>query len=182
MPGNARKRLKNEHPGVAEEERQSVDAEIRELTALMYAAMGRFQVIRRTFAASLGLNSAELAVLISLHRSPAGVRIKEIADSIHIAAANVTATVKSLEHKGWAVKSADPLDSRAISVSLSAAARTRLNRFFQTIHPVNEIWFSGIAKSDREVVKDFLSALVDQYPSALAKARLLLRAKAQRGD
>jgi DNA-binding MarR family transcriptional regulator len=177
VAGNARKRLKEEQPGAAKENRQSVDAEIRELTALMYAVMGRFQVIRRTFATSLGLDPAEFAVLISLHRAQTGARIKEIADSIHVAAANVTATVKSLERKGWAVKSADPLDSRAISVSLSATARTRLNRFFQTIHPVNEIWFSGIAKGDSEVVKQFLSALIDQYPSALAQARLLLRSK-----
>jgi hypothetical protein len=78
----------------------SVDAEIRDMTALMYAAMGRLQVIRRTFASSLGLNSAEFAVLISLHRAQAGARIKELAESIHIAAANVTATVKSLERRG----------------------------------------------------------------------------------
>jgi hypothetical protein len=50
------------------------------------------------------------------------------------------------------------------------------------IHPVNEIWFSGISKSDREVVKSFLLALINQYPFALGKARSLLSSKVQNPD
>ncbi len=156
--------------------RNPVDSDIRELTALMYAAMGRFEVIRRTFAASLGLNAAEFAVVISLHRSRngEGARIKELADNIHTAAANVTATVKALERKKWVVKSADPIDSRALAVKLTSASRRRLDEFFETIHPVNEIWFSNISKAERYTVKHFLLVLIDQYPSALVKARILL--------
>lgn len=154
-----------------------IDYEIRELTSLLYAAMNRFQTVRRTLASSLDLTPAEFAVVISLHRlsSGNGARIRELANDIHVAAANVTATVKALEMKGWVVKRADPRDTRALSVELSAASRARLNKFFETIHPVNEIWFRNIPKSDQLTVKKFLARLIDQYPPALQEARMLKR-------
>ncbi len=152
----------------------AIDADIRELTSLLYAAMGRFQQIRRTFAGALSLTSAEFAVVVSLHRlSSASVR--KLSEDVHVAAANVTATIKSLVKKGWVVKRTDPRDGRALSIELSPASRTRLDKFFFLIHPVNTIWFIDTAPSEHTVVKKFLSQLVDQFPRALQEARTLKR-------
>jgi DNA-binding MarR family transcriptional regulator len=153
----------------------SVDKEIRELTGLMFAALGRFQVIRRTFARALNLSSSEFAVVISLHdlKDGQGIRIRELADNLHVAAANVTATVKKLETRGWVVKALDPTDSRALSIKLDKASRKRLDRFFETIHPVNKIWFAHVTQQDKSTTKKFFSFLIEQYPAALHQASLL---------
>jgi DNA-binding MarR family transcriptional regulator len=153
----------------------AIDADIRELTALMYAAMGRFQVIRRRLASLIGLTPAQFAVIMSLHRlgTRNGASIRELADSIHVAAANVTVTVKALEKAGWVLKRPDPDDNRAVLVELTKFARARLDRFFVTIHPVNDVWFRDISTADQSRVKRFLLTLINRYPFALQQARAL---------
>lgn len=150
----------------------------------MYATMGRFQVMRRTLASCLSLTPAEFAVVISLHRlrNGNGARIRELADDLHTAAANVTATVKSLERQGWVLKRGDPRDSRAVAVELQSSARARLNRFFEAAHPANEIWFRDISESDQSTVKRFLLRLIEQYPPALHQARAIKRALSKRAS
>jgi DNA-binding MarR family transcriptional regulator len=161
--------------GAGEQAGGSLDKEVRELTGLMFAALSRFQVIRRTFARALKLSSSEFAVVISLHdlQDGRGIRIRELAEKLHVAAANVTATVKRLEARGWVVKALDPADSRALSIKLDKNSRKRLDRFFETIHPVNEIWFAHVTQHDKSTTKKFFSFLIEQYPAALHQARLL---------
>jgi len=155
------------------------DADIRELTAMLYAALGRFQTLRRTFAGLLSLTPAEFAVVMSLHglERKRGIRIRELADRIHVAPANCTATVTALEKKRWVTKAVDPDDSRALSVKLDARCRSILDEFFRTIHPVNQIWFDHITKSDRATVRRALHFMIEQYPAALQKARMIKRQK-----
>jgi DNA-binding MarR family transcriptional regulator len=151
---------------------RSIDADIREVTSLLYAAMGRFQQVRRTFASALALTPAEFAIVMSLHRLNRA-RVRELSEDIHVAAANVTASLKALENKGWIVKRPDPRDVRALSIELTDVSRRRLDKFFLAIHPVNEIWFRGTGASDHVIVKRFLTQLIEQFPPALREARSL---------
>jgi DNA-binding MarR family transcriptional regulator len=153
------------------------DADIRELTSMFYAALGRFQTLRRTFADMLNLTPSEFAVVMSLHGldEEEGIRIRELADRIHVAAANCTATVKALEKKRWVTKAADPNDSRALSVQLNGRSRSTLDHFFRNIHPINQIWFDHVSKSDRITMRKALRYLIEQYPAALQKARTVKR-------
>jgi DNA-binding MarR family transcriptional regulator len=153
------------------------DADIRELTAMLYAALSRFQTLRRTFAGMLNLTPSEFAVLMSLHSldKGRGIRIRELADRIHVAAANCTATVKALEKKRWVTKAIDPNDSRALSVQLAVRSRGILDDFFRNIHPINQIWFDHVTKSDRATMHRALRYLIEQYPAALQKARTIKR-------
>src|SRR5262249_30121459 len=61
------------------------DAEFREMISLMYAAVGRLTTMRRTLARSLGLTSAQFAVLMTLLRldTRTGVKIRDIADDLY---------------------------------------------------------------------------------------------------
>jgi DNA-binding MarR family transcriptional regulator len=153
------------------------DADIRELTSMLYAALSRFQTLRRTFAGMLNLTPSEFAIVMSLHGldKNKGTRIRELADRIHVAAANCTATVKALERKGWVTKTINPDDSRALSVQLTGRSRGALDNFFRNIHPINQIWFDHVTKSDRASVRKTLGYLIEQYPAALQKARTIKR-------
>ena len=151
------------------------DARLRELVSLMYAAAGRLQSMRRELAHSLNVGAAELSVLLTLYGSPnnGGMRIKEIADNLHIAAANVTASVNTLERQNWLKKENDSRDSRAILVSLTKEGQERLNRFTAKLRNVNDIWFAGISAREYSHVVRFLKRIIGQFDAALYSTKAL---------
>lgn len=159
-------------PGLVQSGR---DADFREMVGLMYAALGRLQTMRRTLARSMGLSSAEFAVVMAVRRleNESGVRIRRIADDLYVAAANVTATVGRLEESGWVVKTSDPTDSRALGVRLSKRARNRVNALLQELHFVNDVWFRGTTGEELQAIISFYRRLIAQYRAALNKAREL---------
>lgn len=148
------------------------DHQFGEMIALMYATLGRLQTIRRFLAMALGLSSSEFAIVITLQRAPAtGLRIRNIADELHVAAANVTATVAKLEREGWVIKGPDELDSRAVLIQLSPKAKERMDAFADMLHSVNDIWFEGTTSAEFKAVLSFFRRLIDQYSPALDAAR-----------
>jgi DNA-binding MarR family transcriptional regulator len=153
------------------------DTDFGELISLMYAALPRLQTMRRTLARTLDLSSSEFAVIITLFRAEdrAGLRIRRIADELHVAAANVTATVVQLEKAGWVAKTPDPKDSRAVAISLTQQARTRLSAFAESLHDVNDVWFRGTTREEFKAVVSFLRHLIYRHQSALTAAKELPR-------
>jgi DNA-binding MarR family transcriptional regulator len=149
------------------------DAEFREMISLIYAAVGRLTTMRRTLARSLGLTSAQFAVLMTLLRlgTRTGVKIRDIADDLYIAAANVTVTVGELEALGWLAKTSDPTDSRALAIKLTDKAGKRLGAFSRRLHLVNDRWFQDTSKTELTAVVSFFRQLIDRYDSALNAAR-----------
>jgi hypothetical protein len=86
------------------------------MISLLYAALPRLQRMRRTLARTLNLNSSEFAVIISLLRAEdrTGLRIRRVADELHVASTQVTATIVKLERMGWLDRTSDPKDNRAV--------------------------------------------------------------------
>lgn len=153
------------------------DTRLRELVSLMYAAAGRLQSMRRELARSLNVGAAEISVLLTLYGSPqdGGMRIKEIADNLHIAAANVTASVNMLERQNWIEKANDSRDSRAVLVSLTREGRERLDRFASKLRHVNDIWFADISAREYSHVMRFLQRIISQFDSAFYAAKIVER-------
>lgn len=151
------------------------DTRLRELVALMYAAAGRLQSMRRELARSLNVSAAELSVLLTLYGSSRNgrMRIKEIADNLHIAAANVTASVNALAQQNWIEKTNDSRDSRAVLVFLTAEGRERLDRFASKLRSVNDIWFADISAREYRHVMRFLKRIIDQFDSAYLAAKIV---------
>jgi DNA-binding MarR family transcriptional regulator len=159
------------------------DADFGEMISLMYASLARLQTMRRTLAKFLHLSSSEFAVIITLLRADhggAGLRIGRIAGELHVAAANVTATVARLERIGWLTKSPDPNDSRAVAVRLTNQGHARLGLLADKLHVVNDLWFKGMTKAEFKAVVSFFRRLVRQYPPALNAARGLGRVSRRR--
>jgi DNA-binding MarR family transcriptional regulator len=153
------------------------DAEFGDMIALMYAALARFHTMRRMLAKSLQLSSAEFAVIITLYRAREkhGLRVRQIADELFVAATNVTATITNLERAGWVLKSPDPRDSRAVAIQLAPKAKQRLNRFAARLLWVNDLWFQGTTKNEFTAVLTFLRHVIAQYPPAIDAARELVQ-------
>ena len=149
------------------------DHEFRELLALLSAATGRMQSMRRELAKALGVSVAEFSVLTALmHLERKGsVRVRTIAEHLHVAGAHVTATIKRLSQLGWVTKSVDFNDSRAVSLRLTTKGLGKLTSFASVLCAVNDCWFAGMSRAEMLIASEFLRRLVNQYDSAMTKAK-----------
>ncbi len=153
------------------------DHAFRELIALLYASIGHLQSMRRRLADTLGVSTTELSILLALrHLSTTGaVRVKHIADHLRIAASNVTAALSTLQSNGWVAKTADPDDSRAVSIALTSCANSRLAAFAGHCSALNDHWFAGLTRRDMLAVTAFLRRLDEHYDAAYAIACSMAR-------
>lgn len=149
------------------------DHDFGEMIALMYATLGRLQTMRRHLASAVDLNASEFAVVMTLLRATkdGGLRVRSIADELHVAAANVTATVAKLERSGWIAKKPDLRDNRAISIQLTRLARNKMQSFADGLHSVNDIWFQDTSDQEFRAVVTFFKNLIRRYPAAVGLAR-----------
>ena len=149
------------------------DHEFRELIALFSAATGRMQSMRRELAKALGVGVAEFSVLTALMylEKKGSVRVRTIAEHLHIAAAHVTVIVKRLTLLGWVIKTTDSHDNRAVSLRLTTEAQDKLAAFAPLLCAVNDRWFGGMSRPELLIASEFMRRLVRQYDSAMTKAK-----------
>jgi DNA-binding MarR family transcriptional regulator len=171
--GNKQKQLAT--ISIATMVRDGDDAAFREFLSLLYAATSRLQAMRRELARSLGLGATDLSVILTIYTSgnSQGLRVKYIADNLHVAAANITASVNNLEKDRWIKKTNDKRDNRAILVSLTAEGQKRVDQFTDKLRNVNDIWFKDISEAERDHVKQFLHRIINQYDNAFHAARMV---------
>jgi len=149
------------------------DHEFRELVALLNAATGRMHSMRRELAKALGVSVAEFSVLTALMylERKGNVRVRTVAEHLHIAAARVTTIVKRLAVSGWVIKTTDSRDSRAVSLRLTAEAQDKLTAFGPLLCAVNDQWFAGMSRPELLIASEFMRRLVRQFDSAMTKAK-----------
>ena len=94
-----------------------------------------------------------------------------MADHLRVSGAQVTAIVGKLQTGGWVDKAGDPVDSRAVSLTLTKQTRDRLAAFAPHLRAVNDRWFDGATKDEVTAVGVFLRRMVRQYEGASLKAR-----------
>lgn len=147
---------------------------IDDFITLFYAAGNRLFAMRRVIAKSLDLTSPEFAALLAVARldDGEGVRISTLADDIHVASANMTATINALLRAGWVHKTPDPNDSRAIRVILSDKAKANLASLRSSISQINESWFAGASTEQLESSCAVLGTLIRNYEQTMAIATL----------
>jgi DNA-binding MarR family transcriptional regulator len=153
-------------------------SELREMFVLLYSALGHLQAMRRLLAGQIGLDASEFAVVMALdhlERSQRPTRVRDIAAVMHAAAANVTATIRKLQEKGWVHKEVSQLDSRALTVRTTERAKSRINELRDDLVSVNDVWIGDVDIEDIRAVGRVCSALIDRHPQAMATCRALKR-------
>lgn len=149
------------------------DREFRELIAELYAFVGRLQAMRRELADALKVSVAEFGVLLGVrHLERLGrVRVRAIADHLHISAPNVTATISSLQATGWLTKRVDPDDQRAVSIALTPFGKSALDAFARECCELNDVWFRDTTRAEMLTVTGFLRRLETSYEPAFLVAK-----------
>ncbi len=147
-------------------------AMFRDVVMLFYATIGRLQRLRRLIASSVDLNSAEYSIVAALYRlgPKSGVRIREIADYLHMAPENVTTAVGKLVATKWVVKTIDPDDARAVTLRLHLSARKRIDRLTEDLGEINDIWFQDMSAADIQLLMVYLGRVLDGFDAAYQRA------------
>ena len=125
-------------------------AMFRDLVMLFYATTGRLQRLKRVVASSVGLNSAEYSIVAALYRlgPKRGIRVREIADYLHMAPENVTTAVGKLVETKWVIKTIDPSDARAVTLRLHSAARKRIDMLTSELREINDVRFQEMTAAE----------------------------------
>ena len=153
----------------------------RDVVTLFYATTGRLRSLKRLVSASVRLNSADYSIVAALYRlnSESGVRVKEVAEYLHLAPENITTAVQRLVSKKWITKASIPSDGRAVTLHLSATAKKRMDRLTDDLREINELWFERMSTKEIYSLTKYLEAVLDGFDSAheLAKRKLIPKSR-----
>lgn len=73
---------------------------------------------------------------------------RELADLLHVSAATITASLQSLERRGYVARQPDPRDSRRNLISLTQRGHDALHTCCTVFRQVDEAMFSGFSQEE----------------------------------
>ncbi len=111
----------------------------------------------------MGLTHPQYLVMLALWETEP-LRVSELADRLSLEPATLSPLLKRLEAGGFVVRDRDPLDDRALAVSLTPAGR-RLRRRAERIPPAI-IAQLGMEVCELEDIRDRLTTLIDATRSS----------------
>ncbi|MHC5559026.1 MarR family winged helix-turn-helix transcriptional regulator [Kocuria sp. U4B] len=94
----------------------------------------------------------------------AGLRLKQLADVLHIAPRSATEVVDLLQEKGLVERVPDPTDRRATLVSLTPRGEALRARVREDRHRESEEYFSRLGAQDRAELERLLRLLTTDAP------------------
>ncbi len=142
----------------SDRQREQAHAGLEQLASLMRAQSWRAE-------GAPALPPTQAATLRMLAAEPEGLRARQIAERLGISAASLSDTLKTLESRGWIVRSTDPGDRRASIVRLARQGRSTAAR---------------LSDPERGGAAGLLQALDTQDVGALLRVTQLLVGEAQR--
>ena len=150
------------------------DAVLREFISDFSAASALMRQLRRRLAEVLDLSVAGHSVMLGLWYCERRGRtsVRELADHLHVAAANVTAELGKLERAGLVTKRPSTSDGRVVDVQLSGKGHALLNRLAPLLREVNKTLFANVRYGDMLTVQRFFQLVITQASEAIRTADL----------
>lgn len=93
-----------------------------------------------------------------------GATQRELAESVHVSPATMTASLKSLERQGYVTKHSDDADGRCKRVFLTPKGKDAVSRCKAVFHSVDEQLYTGFTPEEVERLKqDYRHMLANLY-------------------
>lgn len=148
----------------------SLEPEIQDFMTDLFAAAAAMTSIRRAIARRAGVGSTELAILLAVPRlmSDGPVSVRLVAQQLHLAASNITAEVGNLVEAGLLQKIANPNDSRAVQLTITADGQKFLASLTPLINEMNAVMFKSLPRSLLVQHGEFYRGIVSRTPPTLA--------------
>ncbi|MGD7707418.1 MarR family winged helix-turn-helix transcriptional regulator [Microlunatus sp. Y2014] len=126
-----------------------------------------FRRLRRSWVEQLApwdLTPFQWRALSHVTQCDDGLRLKHLADRLHIAPRSATEVVDQLETKGLVVRGADASDRRAVVVTPTGRGRELADAIRQERRESSAEYFSVLTASQQAALADLLTALADAQP------------------
>jgi DNA-binding MarR family transcriptional regulator len=148
-------------------------AELREFISDFTAASARMRELRRALAETLGLTVAQHAVMLGLWycERRGSTSVRALAEHLHIAAAHVTAELKTLARAGLVEKRPSETDKRAVDLHLTPNGHALLDRLAPLLRDVNAALFEGVDIDGMRGAHRLFRAVVEHAPAAIGIAQ-----------
>ncbi|MEQ8346540.1 MAG: MarR family winged helix-turn-helix transcriptional regulator [Sneathiellaceae bacterium] len=146
------------------------DARFRQLVHRLLAFAGRLEAVRTGLGRMIGLSGIQYTILICIAhlQGEEGVGVKRIADHLGLSGAFVTIEAGKLAAEGLVEKRPNPRDRRRVLLTVTAAARARLDALAPRQRPVNDALFASLSRADFDRLGRIAGHLVADADHALA--------------
>ena len=155
------------------------DREFRELVHNLFGFFALHERIRDGHAKFIGLAGIEYTVLIAIaHLAVEGdVNVKTVADHLHLSGAFITSTTRRLLHLGLIHKTADTIDRRRVSLTVSEEGRAALEKLAPVQRRINDVEFGGLSQEEFKTLNSLIQRMLDDGDRAVALQNYLLASR-----
>jgi DNA-binding MarR family transcriptional regulator len=137
------------------------DARSTEATAsLVRAGTSVLAELDRTIGAAFGVAQPVITALAVIEGADGPLTPSEISDRVLVASATMTATLDTLESRGWVERRPNPADRRSVLVSVTDEGRATADRFLPGIRAVESALMSGLTLKEREQLLALLAKVL----------------------
>ena len=145
------------------EEFPDADAPSTEATAtLVRAGTSVLLELDRTILAAFDVAHPVVTALAVIEGAEGPLTPSEISERVLVASATMTATLDTLESRGWVERRPNPVDRRSVLVSITDEGRATADRFLPGIRAVESALMSGLTPKEREQLLALLAKVLDR--------------------
>jgi DNA-binding MarR family transcriptional regulator len=130
-----------------------------ELAARLRIAVARLYRLARVVPQAAGLNASQVATLVALESSAAGLRLSDLAAGEALSPPSATRIVQSLDEQGLVRRRAEPLDRRACIVEITPEGRRTLADFRSQTAGIIGARLGRLSAAERDALASALPAL-----------------------
>lgn len=146
------------------------DREFRQLVHGLFSFLASHEEIRAGHARLIGLAGIEYTVLISIaHLSKDGdVGVSAVAAHLRLTGAFITTVVQRLQAMRLVDKQVDAKDRRRVTLTVTAEARSRLEKLAPVQRQVNDVEFGCLSQAEFRSLLDMVGRLIGSGEQAVA--------------
>jgi MarR family transcriptional regulator, organic hydroperoxide resistance regulator len=137
------------------------DAAFRQFVSNLFAAADIVWRARGRLSRKFGLTANQFAILLAVRHFHSGTSVRQLADHLKMAAANVTKEVNILAARYLLAKATDPRDSRALSITLTPKARRLLRALLPISRDINDIQYQDMTAADMFTISNACARIIE---------------------
>lgn len=115
--------------------------------------------VGRSAIKDMQLSLSQLSLLLSVHRHP-GIRVNELAHSLHLSAPTVSVALRKMEDEGWLRREADPQDKRSLRLHLTRKANEFAKRAQQFQRKQIGVFLNGLEPEEQTQLVHLLNKAI----------------------
>jgi len=122
------------------------------------------EIVRSYLASLLGLTSPQYNIIMVLANGGGkGISVSEVARSLHVSTAFITAEGINLESAGLIEKHRNPNDGRGVLLHLSQVGWERVTQIGPERQKINDHLFGSLSARDFRYLSETLASLLDDF-------------------